>query len=111
MNNDLREIMRKYTAGEETLEETNQALADAGLGLRLDPERNTLTEAEKRATTIGYYPDQANGFGLLDTGTGTLDKVEVRNGQLVNCDMGISFALLMIAGRTYEVKGRTLAEC
>jgi len=109
MKNDIKTILNKYTAGEVTLEETNAALE--GSGIRLDPERNVLTEAEKRATTVGYYPDQANGWGLLDSGTGTLDKAEVRSGQLVHCDMGGSFALLMIAGRTYQVRGRTLAEC
>lgn len=102
------EIISKYTAGETTLEEANAALA--GSGVCLDPEKNTLTEAEKRATTIGCYPDQANGFGLLDSGTGTLDKVEVRDGCLTDCGMGASYAMLMIAGRVYEVKGRELVD-
>jgi len=106
----ITEIIGKYTAGENTLEETNAALKEAGAGLHLDPEKNVLTEADKRATTIGYYPDQANGWGLLDTGTGTMDKVEVRGGQLVNCDMGESYALVFIAGRIYHVKGRQLVD-
>lgn len=104
------EMISKYTAGEATLEETNAALREAGAGLHLDPEKNVLTEEEKRATTIGYYPDQANGWGLLDSGTGTLDKVHVVNGQMTDCDIGDSYALLSIAGRTYKVEGRTLVE-
>ena len=100
------DTINAYTRGEATLEDTNIALA--GKGFHLDPEKGTITEEEKRVTTVGYYPEQANGFGLLDSGTGTLDKVEVRDGKLVNCDMGAAFAMVFIAGRTYEVKGNTL---
>ena len=104
------EIMEKYTAGEITLEEANAQLAAAEAGFFLQPGKNALTEEEMRATTIGHFPDQANGFGLLDSGTGTLDKVRVKDGRLVNCDMGESYALLIIAGRTYRVKGTALVE-
>ena len=106
----LRDIISKYTAGEITLDFTNKALEDAGAGFHLDPRKNVLTEEEKRATTVGYYPEQANGYGLLDTGTGSLNKVRVKNGQLVNCDCGNLYALLSIAGKTYHIKGRFLAE-
>jgi len=104
----IREIMSKYTTGEATLEETNAALE--GFGLHLDPERNTITEAEKLATTVGWYPQQANGWGLLDTGTGSLDKAEVRNGHLVNNDLGVMPGQLYIAGEVYDVHGRELVE-
>lgn len=100
------EIIRKYTAGELTLAEANLKLR----GIRLNPDKNILTEEEKRATTVGYYPEQANGWGLLDTGTGSLDKVQVKDGQLVNCDCGNMYALFSIAGKTYHVKGRFLTE-
>ena len=106
----IAEIIGKYTAGEKTLEETNEELKAAGAGFHLDPNKNVLTEEEKRATTIGCYPDQANGFGLLDTGTGTLDKVRCENGHLVGCDCGDSYALYIIAGRTYQVKGTELVD-
>ena len=106
----VNEIMEKYTAGEITAEEANAKLAAAEAGFRLQPGKNAITEEEKRATTIGYYPDQANGYGLLDTGTGTLDKVRCENGQLVGCDCGESYALYIIAGRIYQVKGTVLVE-
>ena len=115
MKNNINETMSKYTAGEITVEEANAALE--GAGFHLDPQKNVLTEEEKRATTIGCYPDQANGFGLLDTGTGTLDKVHVVNGRLdypvneVNADGTANmFALCIICGRTYEVKGAELVD-
>ena len=104
------EIMQKYTAGEMELAEANEQLKEAGATYHLDSEKNVLTEEDLRATTIGHYPDQANGYGLLDTGTGTLDKVEVKNGRLVNTDCGEMYALCIIAGRTYEVKGTELVE-
>lgn len=106
----LRDIISKYTAGEATLEMTNKALADVGAAFSLNPNKNILTEAEKRATSVGYYPDQANGYGLLDTGTGSLDKAQVKNGELITCDCGDQYALFSIAGKTYRVRGRTLEE-
>ena len=110
MKNNINETMSKYTAGEITLEQANEELKKAEAGIRLNPKKNVLTEEEKRATTIGCYPDQANGYGLLDTGTGTLDKVRCENGHLVGCDMGESYALYIIAGRTYQVKGTELVD-
>ena len=106
----VNEIMEKYTAGEITAEETNAQLAAAEAGFFLQPGKNALTEEEMRATTIGHFPDQANGYGLLDSGTGTLDKVRCENGHLVGCDCGESYALYIIAGRIYQVKGTVLVE-
>ena len=107
---DLKEIISKYTAGDATLEATNTALEEVGANFHLNPQKNVLSEEEKRATTIGYYPEQANGYGLLDTGTGSLDKVKIKDGKLVNCDCGIMYALVSMAGRTYHGKGTTLVE-
>ena len=108
MKNNINETLHKYTAGDLTLEEANENLA--GSGLYLDPNKNVITEAEKRQTVVGYYPEQANGYGLLDTGTGTLDKVRCENGHLVGCDCGDSYSLYIIAGRIYQVKGTELVE-
>lgn len=108
MKNNVTDTLRKYSAGELTLEEANGKLK--GSSLYLDPKKNVITEEEKRQTTVGYYPEQANGYGLLDSGTGTMDKVLVKNGRLVNCDMGSSYAIVLIAGRTYEVKGTKLVD-
>ena len=49
----IAEIIGKYTSGEATLEETNQALKDAGSMVTLEPGKNELTEEEIRGTTIG----------------------------------------------------------
>ena len=100
------DILKKYTAGEMTLEAANAVLE----GVQIDPGKNVLTEEEMRATTVGYFPDQVNGFGLLDQGVPPLQKVEVRNGKLVGCDMGCALAYVLIAGKKYEVKGTVLVE-
>ena len=105
----VNEIIAKYTDGKATLEETNGALKEVNAGFHLDPLRNTFT-GEELLKTKADTAETANGFGLLDSGTGTLDKVEVRNGELVNCDMGESYALVIIAGHTYRVKGTALVE-
>jgi hypothetical protein len=113
----IKEIVEKYTAGEMEVAETNEKLKEAGAGFHFTPGKNTLTEEDKRATTIGYYPDQANGYGLLDTATGTLDKAKVTNGkfiQAINTMMPDGKpnmpAYFTIAGHTYAVHGDTLVE-
>ena len=106
----INEIMEKYTKGEKDLEETNEALKEAGADFHLDPGRNELTEEEKRSTTVGYYPEQANGYGLMDHGVGCMEKVHVVNGKTVDVNMGEEFALVYIAGKKYELKGDTLVD-
>lgn len=106
----IEEIILDYTKGEKDLPETNEALKEAGSDLYLNPDRNKLTEEEMRATTIGYYPDQANGYGLMDHGVGAVEKVHVVNGKTVDVNMGQEYALVYIAGKKYELKGDTLVE-
>ena len=117
MKNNINEIIQKYTDGEITVEEANRALKEARASFHLDPARNELTEAEKRVTAVGYYPKQANGFGLLDTGTGTMEKVAVTDGTLAYAVNEVRedgstnmLAFVHICGKRYEVKGRTLVE-
>lgn len=115
--NNINEILKNYTTGEADLEATNAALREAGAGFSLQPGQNEITEADRQETTVGYYPSQANGYGLLDTGTGTLDKVPVKAGKLpfavneVQADGSTNgFAQVVICGRVYEVFGDALGE-
>ena len=103
----INEILSKYTNGEKTLEETNAALKDAGAGFHLNPEKNVLTEDEIKNGTAG----------LLDSGTGSLDKVQIVNGELkyaVNTVMADGTtnekAFVLMGGKTYEVFGTKLVE-
>ena len=110
MKNEINEILSEYTTGDITLEETNAALEAAGINLRIELGKNKLTEAEIEETIVGETPAEANGMGLLDTGTGCLDKVLVADGKLVDNDVGEMYALLMIGGKVYHVEGNTLTE-
>lgn len=115
--NAIHEIVRDYTTGEADLEATNAALKEAGAGFSFVPGQNEITEEDRMATTVGYYPSQANGYGLLDTGTGSPDKVHVTGGKLdhavnqVQPDGSTNMAAyVIICGKTYEVFGDTLEE-
>ena len=105
----ITEIIEDYTKGEQGLEETNKALKKAGSSLYLDPYKNALTPGEIVATKA-ESAKTTSGWGLLDSGTGSLDKVEVKNGVLQNVDCGAMDALCLIGGKTYPVQGTKLVE-
>lgn len=90
------EIILAYTAGKKTLEETNAALEANGAGYHLDPEKNVI------------HPDEVDRFGLLDTGTGSLDKVEIKDGKVLGFDAGDMPAFVLFNGNIYRVHGDTL---
>lgn len=113
----ITEIILKYTTGESTLEETNEALVEVGAGFRLEPGRNEITADEMALTTVGETPDEANGFGLLDTGTGTVDKARVTNGKFAETINTVlpdgtpnMVAHFIICGKIYRVVGDALTE-
>ena len=103
-------IIRSYSKGAISLEAANAALKEAGAVVHIDPHRNDLTPEEITHTTAGDTPAEGNGWGLLDTGTGSLDKVEVRGGKLANMDCGQMHALCIIGGKVYKVIGDTLTD-
>lgn len=90
-------ILRKYTGGKATVDETNEALAEAQAAfpvrVYIDPQRNVIT------------PEEAGRFGLLDTGTGSFDKVEVdpQRMELLDCKCGEMKALCIFNGELYTV--------
>lgn len=89
------ETINAYTKGAITLEECNAGLEELGSGIQLDPERCRLT------------PEMIEqGWGLLDTGTGSLDPVQVKGNELVDTDCGEMPAFVCLRGSWYEVKGK-----
>ena len=96
------DIIKAYSIGEKTLEETNSELKEKGVGFHLNPGKNELTAEEIQNGTAG----------LLDSGTGTMDKVQIDPVamEIVTDDegMGDAFALCICGGKTYEVKGKKL---
>lgn len=48
---------------------------------------------------------------LLDTGTGSYDVVQVKNGQLVDSDMGEMAAYVLLGdGKWHEVRGKKVID-
>ena len=92
------DILRKYTDGQISLQEANAALKECRAGFHLDPQRNYI------------HPGEKDLYGLLDTGTGTLDKVRVRDGKLSNADCGARPATCTYNGKRYRVHGDELGE-
>lgn len=89
------DTINAYAQGELTLEECNAKLRELGHPVMVDPDRPKLTPEMIEA-----------GWGLLDTGTGTLDPVQVRDNELVDTDCGEMPAFVCLKGTWYEVKGR-----
>ena len=104
------EILNKYTTGEMTLPEANEALREAEAGFTLNPNRNVITQEEFLATTAGETPDTVNGYGLMDHGVGCMEKVHVVNGRTVDVDMGQETAYVYMAGKRYRLRGDVLTE-
>lgn len=110
------EALNKYTRGEATLEETNKALIEAGWA-PLNPTQNIITEEELAMTSVGYSAAEANGYGLLGTGTGSMEKVHVVNGRLdypvneIQADGSVNMdAEVHIGGQKYAVRGDMLVD-
>lgn len=102
----IEKILRDYTEGTVSLEDTNAKLLEAGFWGPLDPKRHEITDAER--TT----------HGLLDTGTGTLDKVRVVDGKRLEhavnkaqADGSVNMdATVYYNGKRYDVRGTELVE-
>lgn len=106
----VEEVLQKYTLGEAGKDETNDGLKELGSPLRLDPDRNVITQEEIAETRVGETPDEANGYGLMDHGVGCLEKVHVVDGRTVDVDMGQEAAYVYIGGRKYRLRGNALTE-
>ena len=108
-------LTEAFQTGEVARENLNTCLKELAAGYHFVKDKNVLTEEEQAVTVVGSTPDQANGWGLLDTGTGTLDKVQIVNGKTkwaVNTVLPggkvSGEAKVYIGGRTYRVLEDTL---
>ena len=61
--------------------------ANVGLAVGASPMMAQAPE-EMAETRVGETPAEANGWGILDHGVGSLEKVHVVNGRSVDVDMG-----------------------
>ena len=62
MKNDITDILFKYTTGEATLEETNEALKEAEAGFHLEHGKNEITPEEAAQTVTGETPEEVTGY-------------------------------------------------
>ena len=74
--------------------------------ISLNPDKNAVLPSE--AAVVCEDVNKINGFALLDTGTGSLDKVEIINGKLKH-SVGDMYALVIISDKIagdvmYEVQ-------
>lgn len=95
---EINEILNSYTAGEIDFGTANKQLDKANSKVYLNPEKNVISDEERYT------------HGLLDTGTGSLDKVEIKDMHLANMDCGEMYALCIFNGKTYKVNGTELVE-
>lgn len=84
------------------LDKANKALN--GTGIQLDPEKNVIKPEE--AAIVCEDVNKINGFALLDTGTVTRDKIEIKNGKLAY-SIGGMFAFVVIGDALFEVMNGT----
>ena len=98
------EVENATTAEERkaALDKANEALKSTGI--YLDPEKNVIKPGE--AAVVCEDVSKINGFAMLDTGTGTMDKVEIKNGKLVY-SVGDTVAFVVIGDALFEVMNGT----
>lgn len=87
----------------EALKKVNETLKDTGL--YVNPDKNNVKPSE--VALVCEDIKKINGYALLDTGTGSLDKVLIENGKLVDCNCGDMFALVKIGDILFEVVNGT----
>ena len=75
-----------------------------------EAKRAMFTPEELAETRVGETPAEANGWGILDHGVGSLEKVHVVNGRTVDVDMGQGTAYVYMAGKRYRLRGDVLTE-
>lgn len=105
---DIDNILKQWTDGEKTVEETNEALK--GTGIHVDPDKQKIAEGEGAI----YCEDlsKINGMIMVDDGISPF-KAEVKGGKLVcpiakNREQNI-LAMTVIDGvRLYIRDGKTL---
>lgn len=118
MNSRINQIICDYTSGDVSVEETSRKLIEEKAGFTFVPGKNYLTEEEIASTHVGKNQTDVTGYGLLDTGTGTLDKVRVVKGKLqggaINTvgENGVpnEHDVVYIGGQIWQVFGDMLGE-
>ena len=83
--------LEDYITGKINLEELNEKWAEIGMELHIDPTKNIITTG---GATVQENDADINGYVMVDSGTGTMDKAMVKNGKLVYPSADILFAFI-----------------
>ena len=92
------DIIKAWERGEKTLEQANTELK--GTGIYIDPDKNKIEDGT--GAVVCDNVSKINGYAMLDTGTGTLDKVMIKDGKL-EYSIGDMFGLVLIGDTKFEV--------
>lgn len=93
------EYLADYISGKINLEELNKKWAEIGMELHIDPTKNIITTG---GATVKDNDSDINGYVMVDSGTGTMDKAMVKNGKLVYPSTDILFAFIGTTRYTVE---------
>lgn len=117
MKNDIADILFKYTTGEATLEETNDALKEAEAGFNLEPGRNEITPTRwpSPLSEIPRRGQRLRPVGHRYRQHGESPRHQRQAGRAINqvSHDGTTnmLAFVIIGPNRYEVKGDTLTDC
>lgn len=100
------EIIKNYTENTITLDEANRRLEEIGSTVRFDPFKNVISGKEFADTKVSDDPAEVTGWGMMNHGVGTPEKMHVQNGKF-DYDTGFhgDMAVLYIKGKMFRVEG------
>ena len=101
MINEINKIINKYSDGEYTAEKANEELAKIDSNLFIDPNKNVLSDSEKNVVVQDIT--KFSGSALMNSGTGTKNKVAIKNGKLVD-GVGKMRVEIIIGAKIFHVK-------
>lgn len=101
------EILMAYSEGTIGIADANRMLEENRCGIKLDPYKNVITASECMDTHASENPAECTGYGFMNHGIGTPEKMYVKNGKF-EYDTGFGHgasATFYIGGKTFNVVG------
>lgn len=108
----MNEIIKAYSDGKLSQEDANKQLEAIGSTVRIDEMKNVITEEEKKVTSTDGTPGGTTGWGFMNHGIGTPEKMYVKNGKFeydtgFDLDMNVT---MTINGVKFRVNRDKLAD-
>ncbi len=80
-NEKVREIINMHADGKLSQEDANKQLEAAGSSVRINEMKNVISEEEKAATSTDGTPKGTTGWGFMNHGIGSPEKMYVKDGK------------------------------